>query len=298
MDKYIISKKEYKNKFNNNNITSKEKVLEVYKERNRNMKDLIIFNNKEFGRIRSIEIEGETYLAGIDVAKALGYKNTKDAIKTHVNEKDKRLIQRSEITPFENHIPKSVFPVEFVSTEIPNRGLIFINESGVYSLIMGSKLPDAKKFKHWVTSEVLPQINKTGSYNNSNDKLFAKLTECQIETSYNLVGIKRQLDETSSIISEHDKLLKERVYVSPKEAKDIQNAMKERAKIIAIDNDLPYHKVKGCLFKRLYTDLNETFEVATYRELPSYKFMDILETISKLNVYTADLQCVCSQISL
>lgn len=279
MDKYIISKEEYKNKFNNNNITNKEKVLEIYKERNRNMKDLMIFENEEFGEIRGLEINNEPYVVGVDIAKALGYKNTRDAIAKHIDEEDK------------------ISNVAFYDGS-QNRKFTVINESGVYSLIMGSKLPDAKKFKHWVTSEVLPQINKTGSYNNSNDKLFAKLTECQIETSYNLVGIKRQLDETSSIISEHDKLLKERVYVSPKEAKDIQNAMKERAKIIAIDNDLPYHKVKGCLFKRLYTDLNETFEVATYRELPSYKFMDILETISRLNVYTADLQCVCSQISL
>lgn len=279
MDKYIISKEEYKNKFNYNNVTSKEKVLEIYKERNRNMKDLMIFENEEFGEIRGLEINNEPYVVGVDIAKALGYKNTRDAIAKHVDEEDK------------------ISNVAFYDGS-QNRKFTVINESGVYSLIMGSKLPDAKKFKHWVTSEVLPQINKTGSYNNSNDKLFAKLTECQIETSYNLVGIKRQLDETSNIISEHDKLLKERVYVSPKEAKDIKNAMKERAKIIAIDNDLPYHKVKGCLFKRLYTDLNKTFEVATYRELPSYKFMDILETISRLNVYTADLQCVCSQISL
>lgn len=243
------------------------------------MKDLMIFENEEFGEIRGLEINNEPYVVGVDIAKALGYKNTRDAIAKHVDEEDK------------------ISNVAFYDGS-QNRKFTVINESGVYSLIMGSKLPDAKKFKHWVTSEVLPQINKTGSYNNSNDKLFAKLTECQIETSYNLVGIKRQLDETSNIISEHDKLLKERVYVSPKEAKDIKNAMKERAKIIAIDNDLPYHKVKGCLFKRLYTDLNETFEVATYRELPSYKFMDILETISRLNVYTADLQCVCSQISL
>lgn len=262
------------------------------------MKDIIIFNNEEFGRIRSIEIAGEAYLAGIDVAKALGYKNTKDAIKTHVNEEDKRLIQRSEITPFENHIPKSVFPVEFVSAEIPNRGLIFINESGVYSLIMGSKLPDAKKFKHWVTSEVLPQIHRTGSYNNSNDKLFAKLTECQIETSYNLVGLKRQLDETTNIISEHDKLLKERVYLSPSEARNVQKAILERAKIISIDDNIDYSATKGKIIKRIYSSIKDIYEVATYRELPSYKYLDVLETISKTNVYTADLQCECNQISL
>ena len=78
----------------------------------------------------------------------------------------------------------------------------------------------------------------------------------------------------------------------------MQKAIYERAKIIAIDNNLPYHEVKKALFKRLYITVNDTFEVATYRELPSYKFMDILDYISKTNVYTTDLQCECGQISL
>lgn len=128
------------------------------------MNELQIFENEEFGRIRSVSIDEEPWLAGKDVAIALGYKNTKDAIITHIDEEDRRIIQRSEIATIENHLPKDVFPVNFVSGEIPNRGLTFVNESGLYALIFGSKLESAKRFKHWVTSEVLPTLRKTGSY--------------------------------------------------------------------------------------------------------------------------------------
>ena len=123
-----------------------------------------IFNNPEFGDVRVVMKDGEPWFVGKDVAEALGYKNTKDALISHVAEDDKRIIQRSEIATIENHLPKEVFPMNFVSVEIPNRGLTAINESGLYSLIFGSKLETAKKFKRWVTSEVLPAIRKTGGY--------------------------------------------------------------------------------------------------------------------------------------
>lgn len=112
------------------------------------MENLTTFTNEVFGNIRGLEINGEAWLVGKDVASSLGYKNTKDALSKHVDEEDKQLIQRSQ----------------FATLEIPNRGLMVINESGLYSLIFGSKLPEAKKFKSWVTSEVLPQIRKTGGY--------------------------------------------------------------------------------------------------------------------------------------
>lgn len=128
------------------------------------MNELKIFNSEEFGSVRTVEIEGEVWFIGKDVAEALGYKNTKDALGTHVTEEDKRNIQRSEIATLENHIPKETLNVNFVSADIPNRGLTAINESGLYSLIFGSKLESAKRFKKWITSEVLPSIRKTGMY--------------------------------------------------------------------------------------------------------------------------------------
>lgn len=112
------------------------------------MNNLQIFENKEFGSIRTVTIDNEPWFVGKDVAEVLGYSNTKDAIASHVAEEDKQVIQKSEITTF----------------EIPNRGLTVINESGLYALIFGSKLESAKRFKHWVTSEVLPSIRKHGVY--------------------------------------------------------------------------------------------------------------------------------------
>lgn len=95
-----------------------------------------VFNHPQFGELRTVEIDGVVWFVGKDVAEALGYSNTKDAIATHVASEDKKLIQRSEIT----------------TLEIPNRGMTIINESGLYALILSSKLPSAKEFKHWVTT--------------------------------------------------------------------------------------------------------------------------------------------------
>ena len=123
-----------------------------------------VFSNEEFGTVRTLTIDKEPYFVGKDVAEILAYKNTKDALATHVDEEDKRILQRSDFATLENNIPKSALPVNFVSADIPNRGLTIINESGLYSLILSSKLPNAKKFKRWVTAEVLPSIRKHGAY--------------------------------------------------------------------------------------------------------------------------------------
>ncbi len=112
------------------------------------MNTLQIFNNEEFGSIRTLVIDGEPWFVGRDVALALGYGNTKDALIKHVEKEDKHTLLRSQIA----------------TLEIPNRGLTVINESGLYCLILSSKLPSAKKFKRWITHEVLPAIRQTGSY--------------------------------------------------------------------------------------------------------------------------------------
>lgn len=111
-------------------------------------KELQVFSNAEFGQLRTVVIDGTPWMIGKDVAIALGYKDSKSAIADHVDSEDKQIIQRWQNAPF----------------EIPNRGLTLINESGLYSLILSSKLPGAKRFKRWVTSEVLPAIHRTGEY--------------------------------------------------------------------------------------------------------------------------------------
>lgn len=111
------------------------------------MNELQIFNFKG-NEVRTLTIDGEPYFVGKEVAEILGYSNTRDALLNHVDNDDKRIIQRSQNT----------------TLEIPNRGLTVINESGVYSLVFGSKLEKAKEFKRWVTNEVLPSIRKRGMY--------------------------------------------------------------------------------------------------------------------------------------
>lgn len=108
------------------------------------MNELKIFENPEFGKIRTVAIDGEPWLVGKDVALVLGYKNPQEAIRTHVDQEDKGV---SEIL-----------------TPGGKQNLPIINESGLYSLVLSSKLPKAKQFRRWVTSEVLPALRKTGSY--------------------------------------------------------------------------------------------------------------------------------------
>ena len=108
------------------------------------MSNIKIFENPEFGSIRTVEINNEPWFVGKDVVDILGYQNGSRDINRHVDEEDRQNYQNGT---FES-----------------NRGLPIINESGLYSLILSSKLPKAKKFKHWVTSEVLPAIRKHGGY--------------------------------------------------------------------------------------------------------------------------------------
>lgn len=103
-----------------------------------------IFKNSEFGEVRTMLIDGEPWFVGKDVAEALGYKDTDAAIRMHVDDEDKLTRQ-------------------FIGSG-QARAMTIINEPGLYSLVLSSKLPSAKQFKHWVTSEVLPSIRKTGSY--------------------------------------------------------------------------------------------------------------------------------------
>ena len=108
------------------------------------MNDIQLFVNEELGNLRGTNIKGEPWVVGKDVAEALGYKETAKAIRTHVDEEDKG--------------------VSVLDTPGGKQKVVVINESGFYSLVMSSKLPGAKRFKRWVTSEVLPTLRKNGAY--------------------------------------------------------------------------------------------------------------------------------------
>lgn len=109
------------------------------------------FNNEEFGNVRTLTIDGDPWFVGKDIAECLGYSNTKDALRKHVDSEDKIMGSQNATPSITDNLGRKQFPT-------------FINESGVYSLILGSKLESAKKFKRWVTSEVLPSLRKTGTY--------------------------------------------------------------------------------------------------------------------------------------
>ena len=134
------------------------------------MQETQIFKHEVFGEIRTMTDEkGEVFFVGKDVATTLGYSNTRDALRQHVDNEDKL---ESQIT-----------------TSGQRRNVIFINESGLYSLVLPSKLPQAKAFKRWVTSEVLPQIRKTGGYIPTRDEKGKELSpEEVLARAHQIVG--------------------------------------------------------------------------------------------------------------
>lgn len=201
------------------------------------MNEVQVFKNQEFGSVRTLVINSEPWFVGKDVAEALGYKNTKDALAKHVDSEDKEILKSQNAT-LEN---------------IPNRGVMVVNESGLYSLVLSSKLPSAKKFKRWVTSEVLPALRKTGQYQVkelSGQELMAKAL---IEAQSVLAAKDKQIEEmkpkvvfadavatshTSILVGELAKILK-------------QNGIEMGQKRL-----FAWLREKGYLIKRQGTDYN------------------------------------------
>lgn len=121
------------------------------------MNELKVFENPEFGKIRTMENDGDVWFVGKDVAQALGYgegKSLANAVSNHVDEEDKGVTE--------------------LMTPGGKQKMVIINESGLYSLVLSSKLPDAKKFKRWVTAEVLPSIRKHGGYIQGQESMTAE----------------------------------------------------------------------------------------------------------------------------
>ncbi len=144
------------------------------------MNGIQIFNNEEFGRVRLVLINDEPWIVGKDVAEALGYEKPRNAIAMHVDDEDKKG------APIQGPLGGT-------------QQMTIINESGMYALIFGSKLPSARRFKHWVTSEVLPTIRKTGRYSPNTYRIQdAPLSE-----------VTALLHEASSFLREMDKVMRD-----------------------------------------------------------------------------------------
>ena len=158
--------------------------------------------NFENQQVRTIEIENEPYFVGKDITEILGYSNSRDALYKHVDEEDKLTSQ--------------------IATSGQNRNMVVINESGLYSLILSSKLPNAKKFKRWVTSEVLPAIRKHGGYLTQEkieeallnpDTLINLATQLKQEREGRLIAEQR-VNELTPKASYYDKVLSNKALVT------------------------------------------------------------------------------------
>lgn len=217
------------------------------------MNELKIFNNEEFGQIRAIEQDGEPWFVGKDVTDILGYKNPNEAIAEHVDIEDK-LNSKT---------------LSSCDLSLGQRGGWLINESGLYSLILSSKLPTAKKFKRWVTSEVIPSIRKHGAY----------LTDQKIEelliSPDTIINLATQIKEER----EKNKVLAEDVErMRPKEL--FADAVSASDSSIAVGDLAKYMKQNGVNIgrNRLFEELrNQGFlhKGGISKNIPTQKSMDM-----------------------
>lgn len=153
------------------------------------MNDLQIFSNPEFGQVRTVEIDGQPWLVGKDVAVALGYKNPRDAITRHVDAEDKGVVKHD--------------------TPSGEQEILIINESGLYSLILSSKMPKAKAFKRWVTGEVLPALRKNGVYETVKAQQHIEQLEATNDRlTVAIQSVSQAKDQLAEIIDMRDQFIK------------------------------------------------------------------------------------------
>lgn len=205
------------------------------------MNELQIFNSEEFGDIRTVTIENEPWFVGKDVATALGYSNPQKAVRDHISEEDRG--------------------VNEMDTPSGRQNLAIINESGLYALIFGSKLESAKRFKHWVTSEVLPAIRKTGSYQMpmTTDQKIQLLAQGNVELTEKIEKVNDDLQE-----------FKKDMPLLALECQKITRAKNQKVVPLMGGKSAPAYKNKSLMHK-VYGDidsqLRREFGVNTYKAI-------------------------------
>ena len=205
------------------------------------MNELLIFNSEEFGDIRTVTIDNEPWFVGKDVATALGYKNTADAIGKHIDTDDKLTSQ--------------------IAIAGQRRDVVVINESGLYALIFGSKLDSAKRFKHWVTSEVLPTIRKTGSY----QKPMTTAEQIQLLAQGN-VELKEKIEAVNDDLQE----FKRDMPLLALECQKITKAKNQKVVPILGGKDAPAYKdnsLRQLVYSDIDAQLRREFGVNTYKAI-------------------------------
>lgn len=209
------------------------------------MNDITIFNNPEFGDVRTIMIDGEPWFVGRDVANALGYARERDAIANHVDKDD----------AVKHGVTDSIGREQQTTV---------INESGLYSLIFGSKLESAKKFKKWVTSEVLPQLRKTGSYGTS------KLPQTPMELLELHYEAIKQVDSKVNSLEERFNDFEQSLPLLPEDADDVSKEVKKRVvEVLGGKDSNAYHdkSLSQKVFMDAYRNLKGNFDVSSYKAI-------------------------------
>lgn len=218
------------------------------------MNDITIFNNPEFGDVRTIMIDGEPWFCGKDVAGNLGYVNEKNAVKRHCDDGEVLKQTLGVQTGIKKDGTPAIMDVE----------MFFVNESGLYSLIFGSKLESAKKFKKWVTSEVLPQLRKTGSY--GTPKLPQTPMEL-LELHYEAI---KQVDSKVNNLEERFNDFEQSLPLLPEDADDVSKEVKKRVvEVLGGKDSNAYHdkSLSQKVFMDAYKNLKSNFDVSSYKAI-------------------------------
>lgn len=205
------------------------------------MEELQIFNNEEFGNVRSFMIDNEPWFVGKDVAEALGYKNVRDSLARHIDSDDKR-----DGVVIHDSMGREQKP-------------IIINESGLYSLILSSKLESAKKFKHWVTSEVLPTLRKTGSY--------AKVPTDPRELLMLTIKAHEQTAQRVDVLEEKVSDLEKSTTIDSSQQYTLERIAKTTviSALGGIDSRA-YQLMSRKLFSNIWRDYKKYFKLGSYRD--------------------------------
>lgn len=218
------------------------------------MNDITIFNNPEFGDVRTIMIDGEPWFCGKDVAGNLGYVNEKNAVKRHCDDGEVLKQTLGVQTGMKKDGTPAMMDVE----------MFFVNESGLYSLIFGSKLESAKKFKKWVTSEVLPQLRKTGSYGTS------KLPQTPMELLELHYEAIKQVDSKVSTLEARFDDFEQSLPLLPEDADDVSKEVKKRVvEVLGGKDSNAYHdkSLSQKVFMDAYRNLKGNFDVSSYKAI-------------------------------
>lgn len=241
-----------------------EKILGEYFDMPKN--EVQLFENAEFGKIRTLVLDGEPWFVGKDVTMALGYgegKSLANAVAKHVDKEDKGVTE--------------------LMTPGGKQNMVIINESGLYALIFGSKLESAKRFKHWVTSEVLPAIRKTGTYNLTPQNHMELMFQ-DMKMEWKLVYA--QINILSDVVEKQNKKFTQVVdnmTLTTVQQRKIYSAGKDRiSELLGGAHSVEYKKQSRKYFVNMWNCIKEKFSCgSSYKDLNPKDFQKAIQYIKK-----------------